>query len=468
MNQKFYFLESPKQKQEDFIEEEILKNIFPLQSQKIDDNDDINLDKLYYINGSLNQIRPAQNELENNKNDLDADLLIDDYEAAFNKLESNQNDKISNILNCYNYNNNAIVSYEKEDYNIPFFIKNVVSENNYFSPINNENNELIVKIEEINQKDKNKNSEKFSNLIKAKKNIIQKLKINTKTQISSIQKKPRKRGPYKKKEKAVEKISTENKFFPFSTGKGVFNNFNIDASAYEENEINEEEKEFDLEKNIDKNEENVYSNEQINSINYNSLFKFKAKKYFILTNGKKKRMKKKRKFKPDDIRKKIKARFHKIIKNIINENLKKAGSKEFFDFLPQSFIGNVSKRLNYNVMDFTYKDILSTNFNSEKKNDSPNIKVDNTKFIRNQKVLKYLEVNPEISKRAGFDIVQNMKYKDLLNLYFNSAQFENSIIQLKAENECDEYIEEYIYRAKTYLKFFNSFDNNSNNNSSEK
>jgi hypothetical protein len=119
-------------------------------------------------------------------------------------------------------------------------------------------------------------------------------------------------------------------------------------------------------------------------------------------------------------------------------------------------------------MDFTYKDILSTNFNSEKKNDSSNIKVDNTKFIRNQKVLKYLEVNPEISKRAGFDIVQNMKYKDLLNLYFNSAQFENSIIQLKAENECDEYIEEYIYRAKTYLKFFNSFDNNSNNNSSEK
>ena len=468
MNQKFYFLESPKQKQEDFIEEEILKNIFPLQSQKIDDNDDINLDKLYYINGSLNQIRPAQNELENNKNDLDADLLIDDYEAAFNKLESNQNDKISNILNCYNYNNNAIVSYEKEDYNIPFFIKNVVSENNYFSPINNENNELIVKIEEINQKDKNKNSEKFSNLIKAKKNIIQKLKINTKTQISSIQKKPRKRGPYKKKEKAVEKISTENKFFPFSTGKGVFNNFNIDASAYEENEINEEEEEFDLEKNLDKNEENVYSNEQINSINYNSLLKFKAKKYFILTNGKKKRMKKKRKFKPDDIRKKIKARFHKIIKNIINENLKKAGSKEFFDFLPQSFIGNVSKRLNYNVMDFTYKDILSTNFNSEKKNDSPNIKVDNTKFIRNQKVLKYLEVNPEISKRAGFDIVQNMKYKDLLNLYFNSAQFENSIIQLKAENECDQYIEEYIYRAKTYLKFFNSFDNNSNNNSSEK
>ena len=35
----------------------------------------------------------------------------------------------------------------------------------------------------------------------------------------------------------------------------------------------------------------------------------------------------KRKYKPDDIRKKIKARFHKSIKNIINDNLRKAGSK---------------------------------------------------------------------------------------------------------------------------------------------
>ncbi len=39
--------------------------------------------------------------------------------------------------------------------------------------------------------------------------------------------------------------------------------------------------------------------------------------------------------KVDDIRKKIKLRFHKIVKHIINENLKKAGSKKFFDNLPQ-------------------------------------------------------------------------------------------------------------------------------------
>ena len=49
----------------------------------------------------------------------------------------------------------------------------------------------------------------------------------------------------------------------------------------------------------------------------------------------------KRKYKPDDIRKKIKARFHKSIKTIINENLKKAGSKYFFSFLPQIFISSI-------------------------------------------------------------------------------------------------------------------------------
>lgn len=67
-----------------------------------------------------------------------------------------------------------------------------------------------------------------------------------------------------------------------------------------------------------------------------------TKKYFISSNGKKRRVKNKRNYKPDDIRKKImeiNARFHKTIKNIINENLiKKVGSKELFDFIPQSFI----------------------------------------------------------------------------------------------------------------------------------
>ena len=67
---------------------------------------------------------------------------------------------------------------------------------------------------------------------------------------------------------------------------------------------------------------------------------------------------KQRKYKPDDIRKKIKTRFHKAIKNIINENLRKAGSNQFFDFLPQTFISNISRETNQKIMNLTYKELL--------------------------------------------------------------------------------------------------------------
>ena len=99
----------------------------------------------------------------------------------------------------------------------------------------------------------------------------------------------------------------------------------------------------------------------------------------------------------------------------------------------------------------TYKELLSFDFNNELKIDSSK---NDTKFLRNQKVLEYLEKNPEISERAGFNLIQNMKYKELLKMYFNSIQFENSIYQLKTENESSDYIQEYIYRSKTYIRFY--------------
>jgi hypothetical protein len=202
----------------------------------------------------------------------------------------------------------------------------------------------------------------------------------------------------------------------------------------------------------------IYENEQNNIEDDIFLLKFTTRKYFIDSNGKKKRMKKKRKYKPDDIRKKIKARFHKLIKNIINENLKKAGSNKLFDFIPQCFIGNVSKKLNNEALNLTYKEILSIDYiNQINISECSNNKVDHIKYLRNKEVLNYLEKHPDICKRSGFDIIQNMKYKDLLKFYFNSSQFENSINQLKAENETCDYIQEYIYRAKTYLKFYNCY-----------
>ena len=53
-----------------------------------------------------------------------------------------------------------------------------------------------------------------------------------------------------------------------------------------------------------------------------------------------------RKENSDNIRKKIKSRFIKALKELINRKLKLAGSKKFFDLLPQIFVCNISKDIN--------------------------------------------------------------------------------------------------------------------------
>ena len=181
---------------------------------------------------------------------------------------------------------------------------------------------------------------------------------------------------------------------------------------------------------------------------------FKINRYDKDSEGKMKKIKKPRKFKSDDIRKKIKSNCHKIIKNIINENLKNAGSEELFGFLPQSFLGNVSKIFNKKYMNSTYEDLLSIDFSKNEK--SFNLEIDKKNYNKNVNVLNYLEKNPEISKISGFYRIKNMKYKDILNSYFLSNEFENTIDMLKNKNETSEYISEYIFLAKKYINYFSN------------
>ena len=163
----------------------------------------------------------------------------------------------------------------------------------------------------------------------------------------------------------------------------------------------------------------------------------------------------KRKYKPDDIRKKIKARFHKSIKNIINDNLRKAGSKKLFTYLPQVFISSITKEKNRSVLNLSFREILQKDFISEANNKKyKNKNVDIAKYKRNISVLEYLDNNPEICQNSGFDIISNMKYADLLDEYFKSEEFEKAICKLREENEDEEYIKEYIMKSKSYLRFF--------------
>jgi hypothetical protein len=175
------------------------------------------------------------------------------------------------------------------------------------------------------------------------------------------------------------------------------------------------------------------------------------KKDKIITN----RLKHRRKYKPDDIRKKIKSRFHKSIKNIINENLRKAGSKKLFTCLPQVFITSIARQTNRYVLNMSFREILQKNFVDElDEKKYKNKKIDLAKYKKNLSVLEYLDNNPEICKNSGFDIISKMKYCDLLEEYFKSNEFERAIFKLKEENEDEDYIKEYIIKSKNYVKFF--------------
>ena len=141
--------------------------------------------------------------------------------------------------------------------------------------------------------------------------------------------------------------------------------------------------------------------------------------------------------------------------------MRKAGSKYLFSFLPQIFISSISRQKNNQVLDLTYRQLLEKNFVSDvDENVYKNKKVDFSKYKNNLKDLEYLDEHQDIYKSLGLDIMGNMKYKELLEQYFNSEEFDKALQKLKEENEEDEYIEEYKNKAMTYVQFFCSIDPN--------
>ena len=459
---------------QEFCIDESIEDIFPLTFKHMEILDEINENDLYYINKQKIKDNKINNETNENSS-----FIFDDYETFYNKFAG--------------IKENNLISYN--EFNNPCFVLNYDMEQKLiYSPIEDEN---IYKIENENLS-KGKSKEKILVVIKETNSEENKERKEKKPENKEkkntyfiIKKKPRRR-------KKKIQIDTSEKYFPFKRGKGIIDSLkpddesilptldNLNSSFIQSQEtltLNKQEynpynnyeekikkdvkiyhgenKEESKEESI--NVKNKKYNESINSQNDIFIFKFKTKKYFYASNGKKRKVQKKRKFKPDDIRKKIKSRFHKTLKNIINDNLKKAGSKELFDFLPQCFIGNVSKKTNTKCFELTYKELLSTDFHEElNKEGYKYSKVDNNKCNKNIKVLKYLENNPEICKRSGFDLIKDKKYKDILKLYFASAEFENSLFQLKEEKESPEYIQEYISKAKNYVNFYSNFKKKDN------
>ena len=381
----------------DFIyhKENVYQNILCSPFQRLDSCNSIKSNDLYYHSSVSNQ------NMDNISKNKEAIEPIDNYAYNFQNLLSSEEDCHQIIGDDVNDNN-----FNQSNYN-----PNNSIDLNKINCLPNEDIAIIV-----GQTNKE---------IKGDTNTI----IETIGEVTpSIKpkegKKSRgKRGPYKKKPKPIIGTETNDYCFPFKSGKCLLSD---DAS---DNKLKQ----------------------YMNTI-------FRTNTYVTDSNGNKKKEKKQRKFKPDDIRKKIKVRFHKKIKNIINENLKKAGSTELFGFLPQYFISNIAKKFNNQFMNMTYEQLLKINF-SELQDDYPNKACDNKQYEKNKNTLEYLEKNPEISKISGFDKVKKMKYRDIFKAYFSSAEFEESITILKEEeNESAEYIQEYFILAKNYIDYFINID----------
>ena len=230
---------------------------------------------------------------------------------------------------------------------------------------------------------------------------------------------------------AIEEEEEDGKYYPFSKGEGLSNTL----------------------KKIGLKGEYTPNRIIISPLNNKQgLSIFKTNVYYTDEKGKKKKQKKKRKLKSDDIKKKIKAKVHKTIKNIINQKLTDVHSQKFFVPFPQDFITNVTIEYNQKALKLTYEQLIEENDFTEKGERQGKTSLD--KYTKNLDVLNYLKNNGDICKKSEFEKIKNMKYKDLLKAYFRSHEFEQSIIKLRNKNEEINYIEEYINNAINYVDFY--------------
>ena len=171
------------------------------------------------------------------------------------------------------------------------------------------------------------------------------------------------------------------------------------------------------------------------------------------TNGKlTKTIPQKRKYlrrnKPDSLRKKIKSRMHKNLKEIINKRLRDCGSIMFFDYFPQPFITNVNVIQNKRYLNLTMRALFKMVFGNKTK--------DKEKVKTNSKVLKYLDSNNEIRIKSGLDIFLNSTYKDIVQEYMNGNIFQKDIEKLHLEGESEEYINKYRFIGKHWIEFYHN------------
>ena len=153
-----------------------------------------------------------------------------------------------------------------------------------------------------------------------------------------------------------------------------------------------------------------------------------------------------RKLKPDSLRKKIKARFHKKIGQIINNKLKEYGSKFQFGLFPQPFIKNINIEFNRPLLSLTMRELFQKTFGFKDK--------DREKANYNIKVIKYLEENPDICLDDKITNFLDSTYEEIIKKFMHGKYLLEDIERLKKEGENREYINRYTFIAMHWVEFY--------------
>ena len=150
----------------------------------------------------------------------------------------------------------------------------------------------------------------------------------------------------------------------------------------------------------------------------------------------------------DNIRVRIKRRFFNYaLLEKLNENLKRIGSKKYFQKFSQHLVSDVDRKRNKKIFEMTLIGFIENNEMNlkEKKDDSGNYN-HNLDVLKDNKVMDNLE----------FKKILNKTIKQLYKEYINSEEFKNNETnRLKyVKKEDDEYIKTYKEVSENLIEFF--------------
>jgi hypothetical protein len=154
-----------------------------------------------------------------------------------------------------------------------------------------------------------------------------------------------------------------------------------------------------------------------------------------------------RKENKDNIRRKIKRGFLNTgVIQKLNQKLVNYGSKLYFTRFPQSFVSDIFRKTNKEIVNMTLAEIfVNKEINMGKR------QADLNNYYHNLKVVN----SDEIKENEELQKILNMKYCDLFEDYLNSDEFKiDEINRLKRKNMSEEFINRYVNISKTFIEFF--------------